>query len=454
MTTLMSAPGIRSHDPGPTAVELLQREASVRRLHPAQDVLDRVLWYGRPVEGGLVMVNSERQALRADELPAGIALRHDDPGPSTVSRDVAVQWVTGGDRGSLAQTLDALGAFFTRYVILPDARTALWVSAWTLATWCYRGFRVFPYLSIRSSEKRCGKSRLLGLLARVTFNASPVPAHPTEPQLFRTAARTAGVQLFDEVESLRGQGERFDALVTVLNVGFERGGVVTRLERRGERLVEEPYEVFAPRVLAGIAGLKDTLEDRSLPIFMIRKRRAEPVARLGRATDEEAQGLRDRCALACLTHIAAILGACETASANLEEQGIDDRAVDLWSPLVAVALAADAEDGGDRAKEMLAAAKDLASVRDADSEAGPTVKVLETLEAIRREKGKSLSSVELLEATEGKPGFEGVKHLRRLASLLNPLGIGRRQVRDGSARRWYYVLDAERLAELRARYGG
>ena len=49
--------------------------------------------------------------------------------------------------------------------------------------------------------------------------------------------------------------------------------MVTRLERRGERFVEEPYEVYAPRVLAGITGLKDTLEDRALPLFMLRKRR-------------------------------------------------------------------------------------------------------------------------------------------------------------------------------------
>src|SRR6185436_510195 len=148
-----------------------------------------------------------------------------------------------------------------------------------LGTWCYRGFRVYPYLSMRSAEKRCGKSRLLHLLSRVTFNASPVTAHPTEAQLFRSAARTGGVQLFDEVETLRGDRERFDALISVLNVGFERGGVVTRLERRGRGFVEAPSEVYCPRVLAGIAGLQETLEDRSLPLFMFRKRRDEPVTR-------------------------------------------------------------------------------------------------------------------------------------------------------------------------------
>ncbi len=31
----------------------------------------------------------------------------------------------------------------------------------------------------------------------------------------------------------------------------------------GDRFVEVLYEVYAPRVLAGISGLKDTLEDRA-----------------------------------------------------------------------------------------------------------------------------------------------------------------------------------------------
>ena len=47
----------------------------------------------------------------------------------------------------------------------------------------------------------------------------------------------AGQQLFDEVETLQGDRYRFDALISVLHVGFERGGVVTRLERRDERFV-------------------------------------------------------------------------------------------------------------------------------------------------------------------------------------------------------------------------
>ena len=436
-----------------TALDLLERAESVRVLHPAQDVVDGVLWYGVPVDGALVAITSSRQAYRADRLPEGIALRHTDPGASTVSRDLAVLWLTAGESGSIAQTLDALAAFLLRYVVLPDRRTALWVAAWALGTWCYRAFRVFPYLSIRSPEKRCGKSRLLGLLARVCFNASPVTAHPTEAQLYRSAARTGGAQLFDEVETLRGDKDRFDALITVLNVGFERGGVVTRLEKRAERFVEEPYEVYAPRVLAGIAGLKDTLEDRALPLFMLRKHRGEPVARLGSTTDTEAQALRQACGLACLTAIPRIVSAYDEAPAHLEREGIDDRAVDLWSPLIALSRVADREDGRHRTRELLDIARELSAVREADADAGATARLVEALDTIRAGYGETITPADLLEALGARPGWEWLKSGRRLAGLLNPLGIARRQLWNGGRRRWCYVLGAEQLADLRARYG-
>jgi hypothetical protein len=60
----------------------------------------------------------------------------------------------------------------------------------------------------------------------------------------------------------------------------------------------------------------------------------------------------------------------------------------------------------------------------------------------------------VLEALRARPGWEWLKSPRRLAGLLNPLGIVRQQVRVGDRRRWCYVLQAEQLADLRARYGG
>src|SRR5204863_3539533 len=183
--------------------------------------------------------------------------------------------------------------------------------------------------------------------------------------------------------------------ISVLNVGFERSGVVTRLEKRGDRFVEEPYEVYAPRVLAGIAGLKDTLEDRALPLFMLRKRRSEPVARLSRATDAEAQALRQACGLACLTQIERVVSAYDSAPVLLEREGIDDRAVDLWSPLVAVTFVADLEDNGSRLRELLDVARELSTVREADADAGTTARLVEELETIRAGFGEMITPADL-----------------------------------------------------------
>jgi hypothetical protein len=148
----------------------------------------------------------------------------------------------------VAGALDGLAEFLGRHVALRDPGTAGWLATWALGTRCNRAFCVYPYLSVRSAERRCGKSRLMRLRCRVAFNASPPTTHPTEAQLYREVWRS-GLQAFDEMESLRSGGDknRLATLIAVLNVGFEQGGAVSRQEKRGERFVEVLYEVYAPR---------------------------------------------------------------------------------------------------------------------------------------------------------------------------------------------------------------
>jgi hypothetical protein len=436
-----------------TVLELLERGETLRLVHPALDVVDGVLFYGVPVDDRLTIITSRRQGFTSETLPSGLALRHTDPGPSAVRHEAAAAWLAGRAEGSVARALDGLAAFLARYVALRDPEAALWLAAWALGTWCYRAFRVFPYLSMRSVERRCGKSRLMRLLCRVGFNASPPTTHPTEAQLYREAARRSGLQAFDEMESLKGGGdkERLAALISVLNVGFEQGGAVSRQEKRGERFVEMLYEVYAPRVIAGLAGLKDTLEDRSLGLVMFRRRRDEVVARLGRETDAEAQALRDICALACLTRIEDILSAYELAPKVLDGQEVDDRAVDLWAPLLALAMVADAEVGGDRAERILRAACELSDAREADDEAGQAARLVGALQRVAVEVGSVVTPTELLQALHER-GYAWVKNTRGLAGLMAPLGLVAKRGREGTRVVRRYLLDPGTLGDLASRY--
>jgi hypothetical protein len=437
----------------PTVLELLERGETTRFLHPALDVADGVLFYGIPVGHKLTIITSRREGFTPETLPSGIALRHADPGPSSITHETAAAWLGGRAEGSVAQALDGLTGFLGRYVALRDPGAALWLGAWALGTWCYRAFRVYPYLSVRSAERRCGKSRLMRLLCRVSFNASPPTTHPTEAQLYREAARRSGTQAFDEMESLKSGSdkERLAALISVLNVGFEQGGAVSRQEKRAERFVEVLHEVYAPRIIAGIAGLKDTLEDRSFTLVMFRRRKDEAVARLGHETEGEAQALRDACALACLTRIQDILTAYDLAPSILDQQEVDDRAVDLWTPLLALGMVADAEAEGNRAERILRVARELSDAREADDEAGQAARLVAALQRVAGEIGRMVTPTELLQALHER-GYAWLKSPRGLAGLVAPLGLVARHARENGRRGRFYVLDPAVLADLATRY--
>src|SRR5262249_36865246 len=145
--------------------------------------------------------------------------------------------------------------------------------------------------------------------------------------------------------------------------------------------------------------------------------------------------------------------AYDEAPALLEGEGIDDRAVDLWSPLVAVTHVADLEDAGRRTQELLHTARELGVTREADADAGSTARLLEALEASRAGQGETIAPADLLSALRSRPGWEWLTSGRRLAGLLHPVGIARRQLWNGGRRRWCYVLAAGQLTDLRVRYG-
>ena len=113
-----------------TVLELLERGETLRPLHPALDVVDGVLFYGVPVGDRLTIITSQRQGFTPETIPAGLALRHTDPGPSSVRHEAAAAWLARRAEGSVAQALDGLAAFLVRYVALRDPGAALWLAAW------------------------------------------------------------------------------------------------------------------------------------------------------------------------------------------------------------------------------------------------------------------------------------------------------------------------------------
>src|SRR5262249_44881102 len=149
---------------------------------------------------------------------------------------------------------------------------------------------------------------------------------------------------------------QFEGLRAIYNAGNRRGVVVPRCVGKDQRLVD--FDIYCPKALAGIGGVPETVLDRSILIRMSRRRPGESVERMvARVAMAEGADVRDR--------LTAAMAPVETLTLPLEllPTALDDRAVDGWEPLLAIAEAAGGAwpDRARRAAALLAADRDDAA---------------------------------------------------------------------------------------------
>jgi len=453
-------------------------------LSPAQDFRDGQLFLGwtlhkqieeptkagkRPVRVKEIYLITSCGAIYASQPARGslVELRRlAEPGPPSVyvldqgfhTREEGSEWARdylGGTRAPTLSLLRNLQDLLARRVVFPDRRYPLVIALWVMGTYVFRIFEAYPYLWIRSPAKRCGKTRLLDTLARLAFNARRRITRPTEAFLFRAAERDGGTQLIDETDNLQGDREGWPAVLAVLNHGYTKGGMVPRVNRETGEVQE--FDAFCPKAVAGLKGLADTLEDRSLPVILQRKRKGEGERMRWAAFETAARPLRHDLRIWALEHapaLAEIYGAQEPAALLA---GLDDRAADLWEPLVSLGLLADgeAQGEGEFTRELLALARELAGIREAAEEEATTPALVSTLRKLVRCSGgrTKFTPKAVLDAVKAEDGLAWVSSHKALAALLQPLGIFSRTVRFEDGRRTRgYILGPDHLADLAARY--
>jgi len=347
-----------------------------------------------------------------------------------------------------AALLDDLAAALNRFAVFaPHAADAL--ALFILATYAADRFDAAPYVNLRSPEKRCGKSLVMRLLSKLCARA--LPAGPcSESAIFRAIAAVTPTLLIDEVDTFFAD---HDELRGMLNVGCIRDDAfVLRTEetiRNGAReFVPRRFSVFGPKVFAGIGKLADTLTDRCVVIVMRRKRADENRERF-RRRKFDAEPLRQKCRRWADDH-ADKLSASEP---DLPGE-LNDRAADLWEPMLAVADLAE-EGWSERAR---AAAISLSGETEEIAPASLGTMLLADVRAVFTEVGEdrlaSVSLCERLNGMEERPWHE-IHHGKplnpnQLARLLAPYSVASRKVRLGdSTRQGYYADD---FSDAWARY--
>jgi Protein of unknown function (DUF3631) len=247
--------------------------------------------------------------------------------------------------------------------------------------------------------------------------------------------------LFDEADTIfgsKGVADKNEELRGLLNAGFQRDLPFGRVV--GSDLTTEQFPTFAMAALAGISRMPETIEDRAVVVVMKRRREGEAVQPYRPRRDRPALNvLRDRLATwADTVH--------ELAGETYPELPIDDRAADLWEPLVSVADLV----GGPWPKLAREAA--VAMVRSAaadDTARSPALQLLVDIQTVFDSRFmKSDDLCTKLRALSESPWEQLELNPSRLGARLREYSIKTRHTEDKTGR-GYYLAD---FADAFARY--
>ena len=374
--------------------------------------------------------------------------------------------------------LEGLRQVLRRFVVLPKW-AAETLALWTLHSYAFQLREVSTYIGVESPEKRCGKTTLLSVLSELV-NRPVVAANISSPAFFRVIEETRPTLLIDEADTLLLGN---DELRGILNSGYTRktayvvrvtsqapnikppatnsedeasgagtgrkGGWAGVRGEEGQRLAR--FSCWCPKVMAAIGRLPDTLADRCIVIRMQRKTGKEECERL---RGLEATMLRRQCARFVRDHEGAI------AQARPEmPKGLNDRAADIWEPLVTLADLA----GGEWPELARRAAVGLSESAQGNNPIGALlldIFVLFSGEHLERMFSRRL--VDGLNRMEGRPwqelpglrpaASEAGKQMTEywLAQRLRPYGVRPRNLRIDGERAKGYVK--EELMEVFRRY--
>lgn len=333
--------------------------------------------------------------------------------------------------------VERIVAFLTDYLVLPG-QTPTVIAAWVMASWLMETWDQFPHLGITSPEKRCGKSRLLELLALLCPN--PILTASVSPAaLYRMIENGTCTLLFDEAQSLGRKGESHE-MKELLCASIGRNSKVYRCAGKNEDYEPRSFKTYCPKVFALIGPLDGVLADRSIPIEMVRKTERDQVQRYrSRIVEPRGKELHDE-----LEAWAAVRkGYVSAWYGIIDPFDIDnDRMADLLMPLQAVLQAVSME--GIKALEEYARDLDDRDRRQGTQSDG--VRLLAACWEIL--KGQSFIPTAILISALKERSEEPWQRWDKgdgmspeaLASLLRPYGI-RPQHNKEKTQRGYYASD-------------
>lgn len=340
-----------------------------------------------------------------------------------------------------AELLNEITATIQRHVIA-DAPTIHAAALWTAFTWFIDVVDVAPIANITAPEKRCGKTVMLGALARLSCRPLAV-SNIAPAALFRALELWTPTLLIDEVDAFLAEHEEARG---ILNAGFTRDSAFV-IRCVGDDHTPTKFNVWGAKALCGIGKIADTLADRSIPLRLRRKMPGERTVKMRHADPEHFAVLVGKLARFAVDKREAV-----RLARPAEIEGLNDRANDAWEPLLAIAGVA----GGDWPRLARQAAIILHGLEGEAPSIGAEL-LSDIHAAFERKRTAKLFSADLLQALcddEESPWATWNRgqpiQLRQLSRKLAEFGIKSKDVRQGYEVKKGYHL--EQFADAFERY--
>jgi hypothetical protein len=349
--------------------------------------------------------------------------------------------------------LDDVEAFIRRFVVMPADTDYQSFTVWTAHTWIYKSFDVSPRGALLSDvgEYGVGKTRAMevGGLFCANFRMELDPTGPALAAMITQLNPTLGIDETDTIFGARGSSGAKRQLRGILNSGYKAGA---RMSRRSKNDFVEDL-VFCPVLFAGAANLPESLTSRSVIWRMKRRRPEQKIDQwFPRMHVPEGKALGE-----VLGQWAGTIAREASLSWPDLPEGIEDRASEIWWPLLAIADAA----GGEWPRKIREACRAMVLREAAEAKPPPASQLLSDMAAVwphtaagvPEANAGTASLLQLLTELPGAPWasiWSEEAAPREMSALLAGRGIAPRKVKTGNPPR---ALQGYRWIDVRMAAG-
>lgn len=447
-------------------VEILHVEEGSRIVHPAQDFINGIMSFTVKIKDDPCIVTSDKRLFTFQNAKLeSFILKHESVDTARFSYKGIGAFVEDKHSVSIPKLYCRVYEYIKLFIRFPDELYLSFIALWVMGTYIFMIFRYYPYVWLQA-EKQSEKTLLMEILSPIAFNGEHI-INPTESVIFRDISNNLITMFIDEVEQLRKRDkDTYGSLISLLNAGFNKSGVVKRTEGTGKGgFVVKAYSAYSPKMFAGINDIDDVLQDRTVRIPLLRKKDDEIVQRYKETADilELHRTLRDELYMFALTYAKKIAGIYYTQGDVIEGMShLSNRELDIWEPVFLLAKIIDSQSGNTGLTDMMEVLSKK-SVEEKQSDSISQNEIYKLLNVVKvlledvspiGEDGniKVFDAKEVFEYFKKSEDYEWMEKRNALTSRLKRIKIKSEQKRIGGEKKRVYIMDVTAFQDLCERF--